>query len=151
MIKSIKYSVLLAVVGSLLLTGCDDLFDAGDTDQAYDGPDQVAFELLQNEITEGESQEITVQYISSEGEASSDVSVSLGVTADGISSDSYSVSSTSVTIPSGSTSASITVDTSDDPDLGEGEEATIELTIDSADGAEVATNLSASTVFVAGS
>lgn len=151
MIKSMKYSVLLAAIGALLMTtGCEDLFDKGDTEQAYNGPDQVAFQYLENEITEGESQSLEVQFISSEGEASSDVSVSLSV-AGSADSDYYTVSSTSVTIPSGETSATVTVETEDDPDLDEGDEATIELTLDSAEGAQVAPNLSTSTIFVAGS
>lgn len=151
MIKSMKYSILLAVIGALLMTGCDDLFDKGHTDRAYDGPDQVAFQYLQNEIAEGGSQELTVQFISSEGEASSDVSVSLSVTADGIASDYYSLSSTSVTIPSGSTSVTLTVETSDDPDLGADEEATLDVSIESAEGAQIAPELSTSRIFVVGS
>lgn len=151
MIKSMKYSIILAFVGSFLLAGCNDLFDKGDTEKAYDGPDQVAFRTLENEITEGETQTLEVQFLSSEGEASSDVSVSLSVSADGVSADSYSVSSTSVTIPSGSTETTVTVETSDDPDLDSGDEATISLTIDSAEGAQVAPNFSTTTVFVQGS
>lgn len=151
MIKSTKYILLLAVISSLLVTGCDDLFDKGHTERAYDGPDQVAFGTQNNEITEGQSQTLEIQFISSEGEASSDISVNLNVSANNINSDSYSVSSTSVTIPSGETSTTVTVETSDDPDLDEGDEATVELTIDSAEGAQVAPNLSTSTVFIAGS
>lgn len=149
MIKSMKYSLLLAVVGSLLLTGCDDLFDPGHTDRTYDGPDQVAFGTLNNEINEGETQTLEVQIITSEGVASSDITVDLSV-GGSANSDYYSVSSTSPTIPSGEASTTITIETEDDPDLGEDEEATIEFTIDSAEGAEVAPNLSNSILYVGG-
>lgn len=149
MIKSIKYSILLAVVGSFVMAGCSDLFDKGDTERAYDGPDQVSFKTVENEIAEGESQTLEVQFLSSEGVAPSDVSVSLSV-AGSASADHYTVSSTSVTIPSGETTTTVTVETSDDPDVDDGDEVTVELTIDSAEGAQVAPNLDTSTIFVQG-
>jgi hypothetical protein len=147
MIKSMKHILMLAVI-PLLFAGCDDLFDKGDTDKAYDGPDQVAWNELEAEITEGESYTLEVQFISSEGLAPSDVSVTFSV-GGSFDSGSATVTSSPVTISSGSASVTVTVETSDS-DLDEDAEATIELTIDSADGAQVAPNLSTSTIFVTG-
>lgn len=149
MIKSLKLSILLAIVAPLLMTGCDDLFSKGDTEKSYSGPDQVAFRTLDNEIAEGDSQTLEIQFISSKGKASSDVTVNLSATSSSNFS-SYSLSSSSVTISAGETSATVTVSTTDDSNLGSGDEGSVTLTIDGAQGAEVAPNLSSSIIYVAG-
>lgn len=152
MIKMIKQIFLAAIVAPLLLTGCDDLFDKGDTERAYDGPDQVAFRTVDNEIDEGSSQTLEIQFISSKGSADSDIDVSFSVNNSETTAnpDYYTVPSSPATISSGSTSTTITVDTSDDPDVGSGDEVRVVLEITDANGAEVATNLSTTTIFIEG-
>lgn len=150
MIKMIKYVFLTAVAAPLLLTGCSDLFDKGDTEKAFDGPDTVAFKTTENEVDEGNNQTVEIQFISSNGTANSDIQVNFSVESEGIGSDYYTVPNSPVTISSGSTSTSIVIETSDDPDLESGNEATLTLNIEGAEGAEVAENLNASTIFVSG-
>lgn len=150
MIRSIKTIAIAVIAAPLLLMGCSDLFDKGDTEKAYTGPDQVAFKTIENEIDEGGSQTLEVQLISSEGTIDSDVEVEFSVSStDNYSSDYFSVTGSPVVIEAGSASTTIQVDTSDDPDFDSGE-AEIVLDITGSNGPEVATNLSTSTVFVAG-
>jgi len=149
--KSIKHLFLLAMVLPLLFAGCNDWFNKGDTQKTYDGPDTVGFKPLQSEIDEGTSQTLEVQFISSKGNAQSDIQVQFSI--DGSSTadpNYYSVSSSPVTISSGSVKATVTVQTSDDPNLNAGDEATLILTIDSADGAQVGEKLKSSTIYIKG-
>ena len=73
-----KKLAFIAILG-LLLTGCDDLFDKGDAEAVYDGPDVVEFAPLQSEVVAGATRTIKVQLISSEGLASSDLSIAFSV------------------------------------------------------------------------
>ena len=151
MIKSMKNLLLVALVFPLLLAGCSDLFDKGDTEKTFEGPDTVGFKPLQSEITEGDDLTLEVQLISENGTASSDISVNISAsvvsTPDGESFTSYSVPS-SATISSGEVATTVTLTTSDDPNLDG--EAQLEITLESANGAQVGENISTSTVFVAG-
>lgn len=160
MIKSMKHILLLAVVFSFALTGCNDLFDKGDTEKSYDGPDVVEFKPLQMEIPieiqqdgthSGAVREIDVQLISANGLATSDVSVSFSV--DGSSTADpalYELSTTSVTIPSGSAAASFTITVPSDADLEIGDEFTVILNMGEVSNAEAAENLDQTTIFIQG-
>lgn len=146
----IKYTLLLAVVFAFGLTGCNDLFDKGDTEKAYNGPDVVAFKPLSSEVSEGSSTTIEVQFISSEGLTSSDLTVnfSVGGTADPAH---YNIpGGNSVTIPSGSASAEVTINFPADSGLDEGDEETLELTLEGTDDVQAAENLKTTTIFIQG-
>lgn len=135
---------------SLSLTGCNDLFDIGDTEKTYSGPDVVAFKPLQAEVTEGSSLTMEVQLISANGLASSDISVSLGVDGESTAeADQYTLSSNSVTIASGSAIVEFTIDFPSNTSLEAGEESTLILNItDSSVG--IAEELDTTTIFITG-
>lgn len=151
--KIMKYKLIVLAVLPLLISGClNDLFDEGATQQAYDGPDVVAFFPLESEVDEGDSMTMEVQFISRDGLAQSDVSVTISV--DGESSaqaGQYSLSTTSLTIPSGSASATFTVDFPSDSGLDAGDEVVLLLNLSTgAAEVETAVNLDQSTIFIEG-
>ena len=150
MIKSIKNIALAVLLLPLLFMGCDDLFDKGEVEKAYDGPDVVAFADLQSTVNEGSSLTVEVQFISSQGLANSDVSVS--VSADGESTapaGTYALAANSVTISSGTASAEITVDFPTNAEIGDGDEVVLLLTLNSSD-ATPSENLDTKTIFIRG-
>src|SRR6056297_137474 len=101
MIKSIKHTALAVFLLPLLFMGCDDLFDKGDVEKSYDGPDVVAFADLQSTVNEGSSLTVEIQLISSQGLANSDVGVSVSVDGNtNAPASTYALSSNSVTIAS---------------------------------------------------
>ena len=70
--------VLLGLILPMLVIGCDSLFDKGDVEKTYDGPDQVGFFPLEDNNNLGcavQSTTIQVQLISSNGTARSAVPV----------------------------------------------------------------------------
>lgn len=158
--KSIKYTLLLLAVFPLFFAGCSSLFDKGDVEKTYTGPDLVEFKPITAEVpvviasdgTHGQvSSEIKVQLISSEGLASSDVSVSYSVDPSSTATDGhYNLSATSVTIPSGSASASFTITVPSDADIQVGDEFTVILNMDEVNGAEPAEELDQSTIYIQG-
>lgn len=148
--KSIKHTALAVLLLPLLFMGCDDLFDKGDVEKAYDGPDVVAFADLQSTVNEGSSLTVEIQFISSQGLANSDISVS--VSADGNTTapaSTYSLSTNSVTITSGTASAEMTVDFPTNADIGDGDEVVLSLTLTSSD-ATPSENLDTKTIFIRG-
>lgn len=150
MIKSIKHTALAVLLLPLLFMGCNDLFDKGDVEKAYDGPDVVAFADLQSEVTEGNSLTVEVQFISSQGLANSDVGVSLSV--DGSSTapaSTYTLSTNSVTIASGTATAEFTVDFPTNSDIGSDDEVTLIINLSSSDVA-ASENLDSKTIFISG-
>ncbi|RNC84627.1 MAG: hypothetical protein ED557_06515 [Balneola sp.] len=110
--KKLAYILLFPA----LLVGCDSLFDKGDVENTYDGPDQVGFFPLQDSNNLGcnvTSTTIQVQLISSDGTASSDVSVNFSAAGGSTASagTDYSFGTTSpVTISAGETTADIDID-----------------------------------------
>ncbi|MGK7369190.1 MAG: hypothetical protein ACNS64_03155 [Candidatus Halalkalibacterium sp. M3_1C_030] len=147
MIKSIKHTALAVLLLPLLFMGCNDLFDKGDVEKAYDGPDVVAFADLQSTVNEGSSLTVEIQFISSQGLANSDISVSLS--ADGAPASTYSLSTNSVTIASGSASAEMTIDFPSNTDISSGDEVTLTVTLSSSD-VEASENLDTKTIFIRG-
>lgn len=148
MIKSIKHIALAALMFPMLLAGCNDIFDQGDVEKAYEGPDVVGFSDLQSTVTEGSSRTVEVQLISSNGVATSDVNVS--ITAEGNApASTYSLSSNSVTIASGAVSAEFTVTFPSNTDIGDGDEVTLILTISDSD-VPAEENLKSTTIFIRG-
>lgn len=149
--KSMKHILLLAVVFPLVFAGCNDLFDKGDTEKAYEGPDVVEIKPQQSEVEEGGSSlTLDVQLISSEGLASSDLTVNFTTGGDAEAAHYDIPGGTSVTITSGSASASFTVNFPADSGLEEGEEVQLTITLQDGDGFEAAENLKTATIFIQG-
>ncbi len=102
------------IVLPLVAFGCDSLFDDGDVENTYDGPDQVAFFPLESNPEPSclttTSGVVEVQFISSNGLANSGVSVSFSAGALSTANagvDYNFVTSSPLTIPAGSASADI--------------------------------------------
>ena len=148
--KLMKSKLLVLALLPFLTLGCSDLFDKGDVEKSYDGPDVVAFADLESEVDEGDDLTVEVQFISSKGLANSDVTVTISV--DGSSTAQaahYSLSATSVTIPSGSATATFTIDFPADSGLNSGDEVTLVLTLDGGSVA-AAENLDTKVIYIAG-
>lgn len=111
--KNKIFSLLLLI--PVLFVGCDDLFDKGDVEKTYDGPDQLAFFPLEdnnNLSATNNSTTIQVQLISKDGTASSDISVSFSANASSTAraGTDYSFATPSpITISAGEATADITV------------------------------------------
>lgn len=148
------HKILVLFLLPLLFAGCNDLFDKGDTEKTYDGPDYIIFKPLELEAEEGESVTIEVQFISSRGLADSDVTANISVTDGGgdvpLESGHYELSATSVTIASGSASTELTVNFPADSGLEGGEEVILLLTLEDTGNVEAAENLKTSTIFLQG-
>lgn len=142
-----KKLAFIAILG-LLLTGCDDLFDKGDAEAVYDGPDVVEFAPLQSEVTAGATRTIKVQLISSEGLASSDLSISFSV--DGASTAVEGthfniVSSSPVTISAGTASTDVVIATI----AGSApERVRLTLNLEGGSGVEASPNLATHNMFI---
>lgn len=127
------------------------MFDKGDVEKTYDGPDVVAFADLESEVDEGGSITVEVQLISSKGLATSAVGATISVdAASTASAANYSLSATSVTIPSGSATASFTVNFPANSGLDVGDEVTLILNLAGSSGVEAATNLDQKIIFIDG-
>lgn len=107
--------VLLGLILPMLVIGCDSLFDKGDVEKTYDGPDQVGFFPLEDNNNLGcavQSTTIQVQLISSNGTARSAVPVNFsaagGSTARATTDYSFGTPSP-VTIAAGETTANIDI------------------------------------------
>lgn len=109
--KKLAYILLFPA----LLVGCDSLFDKGDVEKTYDGPDQVGLFPLQDSNNLGcnvQSTTIQLQLISSNGVAASDVPINFsaagGSSARATTDYSFGTASP-VTIPAGGTTVDIPV------------------------------------------
>ncbi|MEQ9264931.1 MAG: hypothetical protein RLN81_06910 [Balneolaceae bacterium] len=111
--KNKIFSLLLLI--PVLFVGCDDLFDKGDVEKTYDGPDQLAFFPLEdnnNLSATNTSTTIQVQLISADGVASSDIAVNFSANASSTAraGTDYSFATPSpITISAGEATADITV------------------------------------------
>ena len=134
----------------LIFVGCDSLFDEGDVEATYDGPNQVGFFPLETNTTDGAgTATIDVQLItSSSNGAGSDITVNFTASGTAVSGTHFTIASNSVTIPAGSFSATVTVNLIADS-VPAGGEVQLTLTMDSATGgAELAANLDEADVFI---
>ncbi|HEX6982920.1 MAG TPA: hypothetical protein VF181_09175 [Balneolaceae bacterium] len=158
--KSIKYTLLLLATAPLLFAGCESLFNKGDVEKVYTGPDLVEFKPLTTEMQivvdslgnhSGGVAELKVQLISAEGLAESDVAVSFSVDGSSTATDGhYNLSATSVTIPSGSATTSFTITVPSDANIAVGDEFTVILNMGEVSGAVAAENLDQAIVYIQG-
>jgi hypothetical protein len=143
-----KKKILIIALLPLILFGCNDLFDTGDTEKVYDGPPQVSLFPLQQEVSEiAGTIEIDIQLI---GEAQgSDITVS--VSADPASTAEAGVHynlPASATIPSGSNVGTLEVEILDSGAFTSGD-VRLRVNIDSVTGdIQIAENLRQASVFI---
>jgi hypothetical protein len=146
--KSIKNIVLL-LLALPLFAGCESLFSKGDTEKVYTGEDLVAFKLTTNEIDEGNTQTLEIQFISNNGLAPSDIPVSISI--DGSSTATtanYGAVPASATISAGSAATTISIDILDDPATVAGDEVTLILNLSS--DVKVAEHLKQTIIYIQG-
>lgn len=148
--KLTKHILILAML-PFIFGGCDTLFDQGDVEKSYDGPDTIGFRSLQAEVDEGSSQTMEVQLISANGVAEGDYTISFAVDEESTADEShYNIDSNSVTIAQGEVSASFEIEFPEDSGLDEGDEVTLILTLESGEGFEAGENIRTSTIFIQG-
>lgn len=130
----LNLKVFLFALLPVFFYGCDDWFDDGHTNRAYEGEDVVEFHPTNDsEVIAADTDDEVVytgniNLISSDGEAQQDVQMDLGVVESNADGDQYDVPG-SVTIEAGETSADVPL-TFDGGNISEGSviELTIELT-----------------------
>jgi len=147
-----KIKLLIVALLPLLLLGCDmnDLFDEGDTRKTYDGPDQVAFFPLQQEVPLAAGvATVEIQLISSAANTSNR---SVGFTTGGAAQAGVHynlITSSPATISSGDLTVDVQIELIEGS-LEPGQSVLLELTLSDGGGAQVAPNLSTARVFIAG-
>lgn len=145
-----KLKALIAILIPLLFVGCDSLFDKGDVEKEYDGPAQVEFKPLQQEVSEiDQAAAVRIQLIGEQ--PSSDVTVNVEV--DGASTAQagvhFNLTSTQATITANSSTVDLPVQIIDSGVFGASGEVALVLNITSASNdVQVAENLSQATVFI---
>ncbi|MCC5941435.1 MAG: hypothetical protein JJU37_07825 [Balneolaceae bacterium] len=147
-----KIKLLVIALLPLLLLGCDmnDLFDEGDTRKTYDGPDQVAFFPLQQEVNlSSGAATVEIQLISSEANASNR-SVGFSTAGTAQAGVHYNlVTSSPATISSGALTVDVQIELIEGS-LEAGQSVLLEMTLTDGGGAQVAPNLSTARIFIAG-
>lgn len=134
----------------LLLTGCDDLFDKGDAEKVYSGPDVVEFFPLQRQINIGTTASTTVAVQLIGPQRSSDLTIDFQVagTSTAVAGTHYNIATSSpVTIPAGSSSATIQINVVAGS-LNPGQEVRLDLELLGGQGVEPAENLKTSRIFL---
>lgn len=143
--------LLISMLLPLLFIGCDDLFDKGEVEKTYDGPDVVEFFPLQQEVDLAEDATATIAVQLIGAQRTSDLSVSYSVDSGNSTAEAgthYNITTPSpVTITSGSSSVDIEVDLIDGS-LVDGEEVTLTLILEGGDGVEASANLDTSVLFI---
>jgi len=138
----------LLLLFAVLFAGCDSLFDQGDIEKTYDGPDVVAFFPLQLQTRVVNNQAVVqVQLIGPQ--RSSDLSVRFSVdgASTAVAGTHYNIATSSpVTIPANSSTANIVINMV--PGSLAAGEVRLLLTLEGADGVAPAENLKRSTIFI---
>lgn len=141
-----KLSILFLF--ALLISGCNDLFDKGDVENVYDGPDVVAFfplqlttRLINNTAT------VQVQLIGRQKTSDLSIAYSVDPTSTAQAGVHYTITTPSpVTIASGSSATPITIQMIGGS-LAAGEVRLI-LNLEGGSGVNASENLKRSTVFI---
>ncbi|MEX2347599.1 MAG: hypothetical protein WD511_00135 [Balneolaceae bacterium] len=143
--------IALLAVTTLLLMGCNDLFDTGDVEGELDMDPQVELKPLSNQtdLADGGT-EVAVQLIAEQ--RSEDLSVEYSIDSESSSAEEgvhYEIETPSpVTIESGSNTTDIVISYIEDS-VPEGEEVQLIINLDGTDAdVEPAANLSTSTTFI---
>ncbi|MDZ7807934.1 MAG: Calx-beta domain-containing protein [Gracilimonas sp.] len=146
-----KLKLLIALLIPLLFISCDSLFDKGDVEKTYDGPAQVEFTPLQQEVSEiAGSTTVNLQLIGQT--PTSDVSISVEVDASTTAQAGvhYNLTSTQATIAANSNSVALPIEILDSGIFGQDSEVELVLNIASASGdVQIAENLDQATIFIA--
>lgn len=146
-----KLKALILILIPLLFVSCDSLFDKGDVNNTYDGPAQIEFKPLQQEANQNSgSFTVAIQLIGEQRNSDLQVSFNVDGSSTAVSGTHYTLSSTSATIASGTSSATVTVSLVDG-NLAAGEEVTLILNLEDSGDVAAAPNLDQSTTFIFGS
>lgn len=146
-----KIKLLIALLIPLLFVSCDDLFDKGDVEKTYDGPAQIEFKPLQQEANQASgSFDVAIQLIGEQRDSDLTVSFNVDGSSTAVEGTHYSLNGTSATIAAGTSAVDVTIDLIDG-NLAAGEEVTLILNLEDADGAAAAPELDQSTTFIFGS
>ncbi|MBD3616389.1 MAG: DUF4843 domain-containing protein [Gracilimonas sp.] len=146
-----KLKILIALLIPLLFVSCDDLFDKGDVEKTYDGPAQLEFKTLQQEVDQADgSFDVTIQLIGEQRDADLNVSFTVDGSSTAVEGTHYTLNGTSATIAAGTSSASITIDLIDGAQAA-GEEETLILNLQDSGDVTAAPNLDQATIFIQGS
>lgn len=140
-----KSKLLLFLILPAMLIGCDAIFPEGDVKKSYDGPTVVGFFPLNAEVRRAQTEtfELEVQLIGKQ--RSTDLPVAFSVTSPtGVAGDDYTVSSSPVTIASGTSSAFITITFGSG--MTSGDEVVLNFTLEGGDGVEPSVNLANSRI-----
>ncbi len=149
-----KKRILVALlILPTLLIGCDSLFDKGDVEKTYDGPDQIGLFPLEdnNDLSNGDTgTSIEVQLIA-KSQKSSDLSI--GFSADPSSTAQEGVHYTfdtpsPVTLAAGTSTVDIEISFIDGS-VPANSEVLLILNLNETQGVELAENLKSSNVFIA--
>ena len=146
-----KLKALIFVLIPLLFVSCDSLFDKGDVEKKFSGPAQIEFKPLQQEANQNSgSFEVAIQLIGEQRGSDLNVSFSVDGSSTAVEGTHYTLSSTSATIASGTSAATVTVGLIDG-NLAAGQEVTLILNLDDSGDVTAAPNLDQSTTFIFGS
>lgn len=146
-----KLKLLIALLIPLMFISCDDWFDEGDVEKVFDGPAQLEFKPLEQEVNQASGTfDVTIQLIGEQKDSDMTVSFTVDGSSTAIAGTHYSLNGTSGTIAAGTSSVDITIDLIDG-NLASGEEVSLILNLQDADGAAAAPNLDQSRTFIFGS
>ncbi|MGN8226046.1 Calx-beta domain-containing protein [Gracilimonas sp. BCB1] len=146
-----KIKALILVLIPLLVVSCDSLFDKGDVEKKFSGPAQIEFKPLQQEANQNSgSFEVAIQLIGKQRGSDLTVSFSVDGSSTAVDGTHYTLPSSSATIASGTSTATVTINLIDG-NLASGEEVTLMLNLEDAGEVTAAPNLDQSTTFIFGS
>ncbi|WP_428236232.1 hypothetical protein [Gracilimonas sp.] len=146
-----KLKALIFVLVPLLFVSCDSLFDKGDVEKTFSGPAQLEFKPLQQEVNQSSgSFDVAIQLIGEQRGSDLPVSFTVDGSSTAVEGTHYTLNSSSATIASGASAATVTIDLIDG-NLAAGEEATLILNLDDSGDVTAAPNLDQSTTFIIGS
>lgn len=149
MLRTIVNKLVLVALLPFVFAGCDSLFDEGHTERSYDGPPQVGFFPLEQEVSDAAgSTTVEVQLIATEHD--SDVSVNYSVdtaNSTAVEGEHFTIATGSpVTLPSGQWTVDVTINLIEGSVDGE---VRLDLQIDSSS-AEVADNFRTARIYIQG-
>lgn len=146
-----KIKLIIALVIPLLFVGCDSMFDKGDVEKTYDGPAQVEFAPLQQEVSEiAGSTSVAIQLIGQQPTTDVTVTVEVDASSTAQAGVHYNLTSNEATIAANSNSVDLPIEILDSGIFGAGGEVTLLLNISAASGdVQIAENLDQATIFIA--
>ena len=146
-----KLKALILILIPLLFVSCDSIFDKGDVEKKFSGPAQIEFKPLQQEADQASgSFDVAIQLIGEQRGSDLTVNFNVDGASTAVAGTHYTLSSTSATIASGTSAATVTIGLVDG-NLAAGEEVTLILNLEDSGDVTAAPNLDQSTTYIFGS